>query len=192
MRKEHIREQLFELDVRALQGSARKTDIVRPARNHERFCTADREYICAAWVRHEPAESIANHIGRTVGSVRQEVLKLQRRGQIGPRDANKTKLLRRLGKFGANPATTSEELKTIIAAQQNAAAESRRAKREATLRFHDEVIQEMRKKISQGVPRNVAIIEARGLGVTLNGIGSAFSLTRQRVSLICKSKPSKK
>ena len=66
-----------------------------------------------------------------------------------------------------------------------AIAQARAAAREAKARWRQERIDLMLEQIAGGRERDAAVFEARGLGATLEDIGGAIELTRERVRQIC-------
>lgn len=152
------------------------------------FTPSDIDYIKLAWERNDPVEDIADKLQRSFGSIHQQVLKLQRRGDVGRRDPAKTMLLKRYGEAAmAAGATPSEALRNMQEAKTQAFAAAMNAANAAKRRHKDFALTAMRAAIAAGSDRNAAIFAARADGVNLEEIGAEIGVTRERVRQICNA-----
>jgi hypothetical protein len=152
-----------------------------------RYFTDDEvAYLCDAWAKNVPVEEMADHLNRSFGVVRQTLLRLKKRGEIGARDPAKTRLLRVYGEAALSAGeTASEVLRKISQAKKQALAAAISASQAAKRRRYDDALARMREAIASGSDRNAAIFECRAEGVGLDDIGAVFGISRERVRQIC-------
>jgi DNA-directed RNA polymerase sigma subunit (sigma70/sigma32) len=83
---------------------------------------------------------------------------------------------------GASPDEAALKVKEMVTA---AKAQARAAALEAKARRRQERIDLMLEQIAGGRERDAAVFEARSLGASLEDIGRAIGVTRERVRQIC-------
>lgn len=165
---------------------ASKFGLLIPSETKPIFSPAEYSTIIRDWNNNVPVEDIADKLDRSFGAVRQKILKLQREGRLGSRDAAKTRLLKQYGEAALDAgATPVEALRKMAEAKQMAFAAALKASRAAKRHRFELALAELRTAIASGLDRNAAIFACRAEGVSLQEIASEFDITRERVRQIC-------
>jgi hypothetical protein len=150
------------------------------------FTDEEVAYICDAWAKNVHVEDMADHLGRSFGVIRQTLLRLKRRGEIGARDPAKTRLLRLYGESALSAGSSaSEALRKISQAKQHALAAAINASKAAKRKRYDDALAQLRGAVASGADRNAAIFECRAEGVALEEIAEVFGVSRERVRQVC-------
>jgi hypothetical protein len=151
-----------------------------------RFTPEEDQIIRADYLAHVDIEVTAAKLGRSWGSVRQRIFHHMKDLLKQGRTPRSWRALRRYGAsmldHGATPDEAALKVKEIVAA---AKAQARAAALEAKARRRQERIDLMLEQIATGRDRDLAIFDARALGATLEEIGRAIGVTRERVRQIC-------
>jgi hypothetical protein len=164
-----------------------KSGVLYP-KTHRKFSSVETAYIIEAWNRSDPLEDIAEKCGRTFGTMRQQIMRLQRKGDLGTRDPARTRLLKQYGEAAlAAGATPTEALIKIRQAKEFAFASAVKAARDAKRKYKDGLLETMRAALAAGEDRDAAIFAARAGGCNLEEIAKEFDITRERVRQICNA-----
>lgn len=151
------------------------------SRQLRRFTPEEDAVIRADYENFVHVEETARKLNRSFGVVRQRLFKFGL-----SRDGRKTRLAERFGVEVLGLSDNPAEIRRIL-------ADGERAKKEAAavaevVRIAG-VIAEMQAAITAGEPREIAFRAAMLQGVTLQAIGDAVGLTRERIRQLTDGKP---
>lgn len=142
----------------------------------KRFTAADDEQIKADWAAFVPLEDTATKLGRTLGVMRQRVLRLKL-----TRKSGKTRLVQKYGLDVLKLGNTTEEIRQALADANDKVKAASQEQEAAKIR---QALATMEAEIAAGGDKRVALQAARLKGVTLQEIGDRLAITRERVRQI--------
>jgi hypothetical protein len=150
------------------------------------FTPEEDAIIRADYVAHVDIAVTAAKLGRSWGAVRQRIFHYMKDLVGQGRTPRSWRVLRQYGAsmldHGATPDEAAVKVKEMVVA---ARAQARAAALEAKARRRQERIDLMLEQIAAGRQRDAAVFEARALGASLEDIGRAVGVTRERVRQIC-------
>lgn len=151
-----------------------------------RFTAEDDAILRADYLANADLEETAKKIGCSYGVLRQRIYNNHKDLLNTVRTSHGTKQLKRYG-LGllAHGATADEAAKNLKSKIIAAKAAARVAAISAKERRSNQIIETMLADIAGGKDRNVAIFEARAMGVSLQRIADNFDITRERIRQIC-------
>lgn len=175
----------FRVSTTALRNKAISLGVYRVV-PRRRF-TADEDAIVQAdYQAHVDIGVTAAKLGRSRGAVRQRIFHHMKHLIGQGRTPRSWRMLRRYGaamlEHGSSPDDAARRLAVVIA---EASADAKAAALAAKARRKRERIDQMLARIAAGDDRDAAILEARALGASLQDIGDAVGLTRERIRQIC-------
>lgn len=181
----HVVAASFGVDMATLRNRARERGLFVP-RVNRRFTPEDDAKLRAAYVGQRDLKEVAADIGCSYGVLRQRIFHRHKDLVNGVRTPHGTKYLKRYGaqlmEHGATPSEAAAALaKKITVAKAAARVHAIAAKEKRA----NDLIDTMQEAIAAGKPRNAAIFEARALGLSLERIGLAFDVTRERIRQVC-------
>lgn len=142
----------------------------------KRFTSEQVEWLKQAYLSHMQLDEMANHLGHSIGTIRQKILSLGLK-----RDMRKTWLAKRYGadvlSINEDPAVIRHVMQDISRKEQDAIKSERQNK-------IDTALDAMLTDLSEGGDRKAALRAARLSGATLDQIGKQLGLTRERVRQI--------
>jgi hypothetical protein len=159
---------------------------VHTAVPRRRFTPEEDQIIRADYLAHVDIAVTAAKLGRSWGAVRQRIFHYMKDLLKQGRTPRSWRALRQYGSsmlaHGASPDEAALKVKEMVTA---AKAQARAAALEAKARRRQERIDLMLEQIADGRERDAAVFEARSLGASLEDIGRAIGVTRERVRQIC-------
>lgn len=175
----------FDVGMAAVYVHAKNSGLFE-ARRNRRFGADEDALIRAAYVAQRDLAELARQLGRTHGDIRQRLQHHHKDLLNTVRTPHGSVALKRYGAslldLGATPA---EALTAMRRKLVDAKAAARLAAIEAKQKRANEYVNSMHQRMAEGMSRDAAIFEARACGLTLERIGSEFSITRERVRQIC-------
>lgn len=154
-------------------------------KNQKRYTDDEIELVRHQYVSGIPIEDIARHINRSVGVVRQKIFH-NMKDLRGVRNASTTRAIKKFGTEVLNLGPTKDIgkiVKTMVMEAKLAAkAQALAAKRAAKSIQIKDMINNI---ANDPTGRNAIIFEFRHRGLTLQEIGDAVGMTRERVRQIC-------
>jgi hypothetical protein len=151
-----------------------------------RFTPEEDQIIRTDYLAHVDIAVTAAKLGRSWGAIRQRIFHYMKDLLKQGRTPRSWRVLRQYGSsmlaHGASPDEAALKVKEMVTA---AKAQARAAALEAKARRRQERIDLMLEQIAGGRERDAAVFEARSLGASLEDIGRAIGVTRERVRQIC-------
>ena len=151
-----------------------------------RFTPEEDRIIRADYIAHVDIAVTAAKLERSWGAVRQRIFHHMKDLLGHGRTPRSWRVLRQYGasmlEHGATPDEAAVKVKEIVAA---AKAQARAVALDAKARRRQERIDLMLEQIAGGRDRDTAVFEARSLGASLEDLGRAIGVTRERVRQIC-------
>jgi hypothetical protein len=159
---------------------------VHAAVPRRRFRPDEDRIIRADYLAHVDIAVTAAKLGRSRGAVRQRIFHYMKDLLKQGRTPRSWRVLRQYGTsmldHGSTPDDAARKVRELVTAAQ---AQARTAALEARARRRQERIDLMLEQIAGGRERDAAVFEARALGASLDDIGRAIGLTRERARQIC-------
>ena len=159
---------------------------VHTAVPRRRFTPEEDRIIRADYLAHVDIAVTAAKLGRSWGAVRQRIFHHMKDLLKQGRTPRSWRALRQYGSsmlaHGASPDEAALKVREMVTA---AKAQARAAALEAKARRRQERVDLMLEQIAGGRERDAAVFEARSLGASLEDIGRAIGVTRERVRQIC-------
>lgn len=153
-----------------------------------RFTPEEDRIIRIDYLAHVDIAVTAAKLGRSRGAVRQRIFHYLKDLLGQGRTLRSWRALRQYGSsmlaHGASPDEAAVKVKEMVIA---AKAQARAAALAAKARRRQEQIDLMLEQIAGGRERDATVFEARSLGASLEDIGRAIGVTRERVRQICDS-----
>lgn len=159
---------------------------IHTAAPRRRFTPEEDQIIRADYAAHVDIAVTAAKLGRSWGAVRQRIFHRMKDMLKQGRTPRSWRVLRQYGSsmldHGATPDEAAMKVRELVTA---AKAQARAAALDAKARRRRERIDLMLEQIAAGRDRDAAVFEARSLGASLEDIGRAIGVTRERVRQIC-------
>lgn len=156
------------------------------AKKNRRFTPEDDVLLRDAYINQRNLVEVAAQIGCSYGVLRQRISHHHKDLVNTVRTPVGTKALKRYGadlmQHGATPGEAARAIQSKII---KAKAAARVAAITAKERHAKQKLETMLTEISNGKDRDLAMFEARMLGLSLEVIGQAIGITRERVRQVC-------